>query len=122
VLVIGGGPVANAASLQWYANGVTQGGTGTWNTTNADWTANGTTFQAWNNGNLDDAVFGGTAGTVTLGVAITAHNLTFNTSGYVITGSTLILGGTTPTVSVTGTATIGSVVWPAPSLVDNILS
>ena len=41
---------ANAADLQWSANGVTPGGggTGTWNTTTPLW-FNGATFQTWNN-------------------------------------------------------------------------
>ncbi len=99
----------NAASLQWDANGAApgSGGSGTWNTTTALW-FNGSSFQNWNNATLDDAVFGGTAGTVTLGVPITAHNLTFNTSGYVLTNSALTLGGINPTVSVVsgGTAII----------------
>ena len=104
---------ANAADLQWGPDGVTPGGggTGTWNTTNPRW-FNGATFQTWSNAALDNAVFGGTAGTVTLGVAITAHNLTFNTSGYLVTGNTLTLGGVSPTIGVVsgGSATIGSIV------------
>src|SRR5271155_1889253 len=108
-----GGLAANAASLQWSADGVTPGGggTGTWNTTTALW-YNGTSFQTWSNAPVNDAVFSGTAGTVTLGVAITVENLTFNTSGYTITGNTLTLGGVTPTISVVagGTATIGSII------------
>jgi autotransporter-associated beta strand protein len=41
---------------------------------------------------------------------VTAHNLTFNTTGYILGGSTLTLNGSTPTISTaTGvTATIGS--------------
>ena len=83
-----------AASLQWDANGAAggSGGSGTWNTSALTW-FNGTTYQAWNNAVFDDAVFGGTAGTVTLGGAITVHNLSFATSGYTVTGSTLTLGG-----------------------------
>jgi fibronectin-binding autotransporter adhesin len=105
---------ANAADLQWSANGVTPGGggTGTWNTSAPALWFNGATFQTWNNAALDNAVFGGTAGTVTLGVAITAHNLTFNTSGYTVTGNTLTLGGVSPTIGVVsaGSAAIGSVI------------
>jgi hypothetical protein len=47
---------------------------------------NGTTFQTWDNAALDDAVYGGTAGTVTLGGVITVHNLNFTTTGYTLTG------------------------------------
>ena len=100
--------------MQWSPNGVTPGGggTGTWNATIPPPWFNGATFQTWNNAALDNAVFGGTAGTVTLGVAITAHNLTFNTSGYTVTGNTLTLGGVSPTIGVVsgGSATIGSVI------------
>jgi hypothetical protein len=47
-LAWGGG--ADAADLQWSADGVTPGGggTGTWNTTTPLW-FNGATFQNWNN-------------------------------------------------------------------------
>ena len=54
---------------------------------------NGVSHQSWNNAALDDAVFGGTAGTVSLGGAIVVHNLSFATTGYTITGGTLTLGG-----------------------------
>ena len=102
---------ATAGSLEWSADGVTpgSGGTGTWKTSTALW-FNGTTFQDWNNAALDDAVFGGTAGTVTLGTAITAHDLIFDVTGYSVTKRTLTLGGATPTIIVVtgGSATINS--------------
>ena len=102
---------ATAGSLEWSADGVTpgSGGTGTWKTSTALW-FNGITFQDWNNAALDDAVFGGTAGTVTLGTAITAHDLIFDVTGYSVTSRTLTLGGVTPTISVLtgGNATIDS--------------
>src|SRR5690606_10891062 len=63
---------------------------------------------------LDDAIFGGTAGTVTVGSPITVHNLTFNTAGYALTGGTLTLGGISPTITTNtnaaGVTTIGSVI------------
>jgi len=98
-----------AASLTWDltpgtvgpGDSLITGGTGTWDTTTGFWTVDGgVTDQAWNNANLDQAIFGGTAGTVTLGAAITANALTFNSSGYVITGNTLTLAGTTPTITI----------------------
>ncbi|MEX1180228.1 MAG: autotransporter-associated beta strand repeat-containing protein, partial [Cucumibacter sp.] len=99
--------------MQWDANGAAAGagGAGTWNTTTALW-FNGASFQAWSNPALDDAVFAGTAGTVTLGGAVTAHGLTFDTTGYVVTGNTLTLGGVSPTISVVsgGSATVSSIV------------
>src|SRR3984893_18291492 len=95
---------ANAADLQWSANGVTPGGggTGNWNTSAPALWFNGSTstFQTWNNATLDTPTFGGTAGTVTISAPVTAHNLTFNTSGYTVArtlANTLTLAGATST-------------------------
>ena len=98
------------ADIAGDGNGASAGGTGTWNTTLLNWDAGASPHVAWNNSNNDTAVFAGTAGTVTLGTGITAGGLTFNTNGYIITGSTLTLAGTsTPVVNVsTGTTTISS--------------
>ncbi len=113
VFCIGAAAGASSTALQWDNNGVlpVNGGTGAWNTTSAFW-FNGAAFQTWSNAALDDAVFGATAGTVTLAAPITAHNLSFDTTGYVVTGNTLTLGSASPAVSVVagGTATIGSTV------------
>jgi autotransporter-associated beta strand protein len=70
------------------------GGTGTWNTSLLNWDAGVSPHVAWNNANNDSAIFGGTAGTVTLGVPIGLTNITFaagslGTSQYTIAGSTL---------------------------------
>ncbi|MGK6353839.1 autotransporter-associated beta strand repeat-containing protein [Sphingomonas sp. DT-207] len=112
---------AQDANRNWDANSSTpgNGGTGTWDTSGLNWSPNtdgtsGPYDRPWENSPVDNAIFGGTAGTVTLGVPITAHNLTFNIAGYTLTGNTLTLSGTTtPTISVntavTGTATISSV-------------
>ncbi|WP_363799607.1 autotransporter-associated beta strand repeat-containing protein [Lysobacter firmicutimachus] len=106
-----------AADRYWDFNGtaVGTGGSGTWNLTSPFWSPNGDgvsgPFSAWNNAAIDNAFFGGTAGTVTLGVPITAHNLTFLTGGYTLTGSTLTLAGTTPTIAANaGTTTLSSVI------------
>ena len=108
---------ANAADLQWSANGVTPGGggTGNWNTSAPALWFNGSTFQTWNNATLDNAIFGGTAGTVTINAPVTAHNLTFNTSGYTVArtlANTLTLAGATPTISMASgiSATVSSVI------------
>src|SRR5437660_609188 len=58
---------------------------------------------------------GGTAGTVTINAPVTAHNLTFNTSGYTVArtlANTLTLAGATPTTSMASgiSATISSVI------------
>jgi len=95
----------SAADLYWDVNGSTAGfgGTGVWNLSNLFWGLNsdGTTgpYSAWNNLALDNAIFGGTAGTVTLAAPVTLHNLTFQTNGYTISGSTLTLGGLNPQIS-----------------------
>lgn len=85
-----------------------QGGNGTWNTSNTLWTTNaGATNVSWVNAGsapFNDAIFSGTAGTVTLGEAISLRNLSFtNLAGpYIITGSTLnFTGGTISTVAQT---------------------
>ncbi|MBN8460054.1 MAG: autotransporter-associated beta strand repeat-containing protein [Verrucomicrobia bacterium] len=110
---------ADAASLTWDGNAATapnpNGGTGTWDTnTTANWW-DGLTNVNWPAlGGLDnDAVFANTAGTVSLATGgVTANDLTFDTTGYVIQSNTLTLNGTTPTVTTaTGvTATINSIV------------
>ncbi|MBV2144988.1 autotransporter-associated beta strand repeat-containing protein [Falsochrobactrum sp. TDYN1] len=108
---------AAAADQYWDANQTSpgSGGTGTWNLTSSFWSPNADgvsgPYTAWNNAGLDIAIFGGTAGTVTLGSPITANGLAFNTNGYTLSGGTLTLGGVMPTVTVsTGTSTINSVI------------
>ena len=87
--VNGGNPAANA-----------NGGTGTWDTTITNWdtAATGGADTAWVNGN-NNAFFGGTGGTVTLGVPIAAQNLNFTATGYTLTGGTFTVGGVTPTIT-----------------------
>ena len=113
------GAPAWADDRWWDPNNTTLGlgGTGTWNTSGTFWSPNNDgvsgPYSAWNNAALDDAFFGGTAGTVTLGASITAHHLNFLANGYTITGSTLTLGGVDPTIAIGGTnitTTINSVI------------
>ncbi|MEQ1750931.1 MAG: hypothetical protein ABL974_15995, partial [Prosthecobacter sp.] len=100
----------NGANLSWDAvvTGSAGGGTGTWDDLTTNNWFNGANVQ-WNNTNFDTAVFGGAAGTVTLGMPITAGGLTFNTNGYLLTGSTLTLappsGVNSPLVAVNGLGT-----------------
>ena len=115
---------ARAAVLTWditpgtvgAGDSAITGGSGTWTTTPVfgSWTVDGGVNDiAWvNNAVPDSAVFGDAAGTVTLGAAITANALTFNSTGYIISGNTLTLAGTTPTVTVGSGlgATISSVI------------
>jgi len=73
------------------------GGTGAWNTTNTLWTTDaGATNVSWVNAGAapyNNATFGGTAGTVTLGEAINIRTLSLTdqtgSNRYTITGSTL---------------------------------
>jgi|GEM_PF-5684855 len=111
-------PLAPASVYTWDGNGTTtpnpNGGTGTWDVnTSLNW---------WNGANVvwpalggldDDALFANTAGTVSLAAGgVTANDLTFNTTGYLIQSNTLTLNGTTPTITTATSvsATITSVV------------
>jgi autotransporter-associated beta strand protein len=98
------------------------GGSGVWNLTSLQWDPTGLDAPlnnvAWPNLPTSIAVFGGTAGSVTIstGVGVTANGLTFNSSGYFVSSSTaadvILLAGTTPTISVTNaghTARINSI-------------
>ncbi len=112
--------LAWGANLYWDVNNtaIGIGGSGNWDTTSAFWNTTGNDvagpFTTWNNANLDNAIFNGTAGTVTLTVPITVGGLTFNVSGYTIAGTganTLTLGGATPTITVnSGSTAISSVI------------
>jgi autotransporter-associated beta strand protein len=109
------------SALAWDNDSATsgaQGGTGNWNTTDLSWnngTANNVAWPAVPTGD-DNAVFGATAGTVTIDAGgITAHNLTFETNGYTLGGGNLILDSSVsaPVIHVAATpltATISSVV------------
>ena len=80
------------------SKGASLGGTGTWaNNSGARWyNPNTGNDVVWNNANGDTAVFGGTAGTVTVSGQVSAAGMTFNTTSYVIQSGTLSLpaGGT----------------------------
>ena len=66
----------------------------------------------WSNTDSPVAVFAGSAGTVTLGTGITASGLTFNTTGYIVTGNTLTLAGGAGAITIGSgaTDTISSVI------------
>jgi fibronectin-binding autotransporter adhesin len=108
---------ASAANVTWdiapgtvgVGNGTVTGGLGTWNTANGNWTADaGANNIAWDNLNNDTAIFGGTAGAVTLGANVTVGGLTFNTNSYSVTpGGFGINFGTPGDINVsTGTTNI----------------
>src|SRR5215213_2071212 len=89
--------IALAADLNWGVGGA--GGAGTWdNGTNLNW-FNGANV-GWSAGNT--AVFGGSAGTVTVSGSIPGvQGMTFNTGSYLLSGTGFLnLSGTTPTITV----------------------
>src|SRR6185369_5902011 len=83
------------------------GGSGSWDTSASKW-FNGSSNAAWAANN--DAVFWGTAGTLTLAVPQSVNSLSFKSNGYTITGSTLTLSGSAINVDSGATATINSAV------------
>ena len=96
---------AHAATLTWditpgtvgAGDSAITGGAGTWDLTNGNWTVDGGVNNiAWTDG--DSAIFGGTAGIVTLGTPISVDTITFN-SGYTVTGGTLTLNTATPAIA-----------------------
>ncbi len=101
---------SSAANLYWDgltpAGGPT-GGNGNWNTSLTNWdTSLAGGDVAWNNANLDTAVFGSTVGTVALTEPMTVGGLTFYTTGYVITATspnTLTFGAGDNTVKLNST-------------------
>jgi autotransporter-associated beta strand protein len=107
---------AHAATLTWDASGANPAaptdGPGTWDTTLPNW-SNGGADVAWPNTTADVAVFGannGAAGAITVGT-VTANGITFNaaTSGaYALSGGTITLGGTSPTLTSNADASIAS--------------
>jgi autotransporter-associated beta strand protein len=96
------------------------GGGGTWDTTANNWTTNGgATNVAWVNGNNDTAVFGDAGGGVAVGTAITANGMIFDGTGYAVSGNTITLAGTTPTITANADAAVSSVLSGAAGLVKD---
>ena len=110
---------AHAATLSWDispgivgpGDSAITGGGGTWDLAAGNWSSDGGVNNvAWVNNVLpDSAVFGGAAGAITLGAAITANALTFDTAGYSISGNVLTLAGGTPSITTNADASIDSV-------------
>ncbi|MFD1198347.1 autotransporter-associated beta strand repeat-containing protein [Brucella gallinifaecis] len=109
---------ASGEALYWDANKSDPGtgGSGVWNLSNSFWSASSDgvsgPYASWDNAGLNTAVFGGVAGTVTVGGSVTAGGLDFETTGYSLTGGTITLAGGTPAISAARNtvATIGSVI------------
>jgi autotransporter-associated beta strand protein len=105
-----------AGPLYWDADGVTpvNGGSGNWSDfVPSNWAvdSSGSAYTAWHNANGDIAIFGGTAGTISIqnGTSVTAGGLEFDVSGYNIdaltSGSINLVGAATINV-VAGTAIV----------------
>lgn len=91
------------------------GGSGVWDTTSSNWN-NGTATWPSLGGN-NDAFFGGTPGAISVEGTIRADDLTFSSSGYVITNGTLQFD-VSPALTVSNgmTATIGSALSGTPGV------
>lgn len=91
----------SAANYTW------DGGSGVWNTSSVKW--NSSTV-AWPSSGTDNAaIFGGTAGTVTLSGSVAVNQMTFNTANYIIGtlgSSTLTLNGSAPRIITNQSASI----------------
>src|SRR6188472_3631774 len=94
-------PVPTLAALYWDADGsaagnntstgANLGGSGNWESA-GKWFDSVSSDVSWSS--PTDAVFTGSTGTVTLNSPQSATSLSFKTSGYTLTGSTLTLGPT----------------------------
>ena len=97
------GPATNSTTVE--------GGNGTWDATTSNWTqSTGTPNGLWAGG-TSTATFAGTAGTVTVSGTQSIGGLTFNTSGYTLSGGTLLGAAATNTLTAGAgiSATVGSV-------------
>lgn len=112
------------ANIGTNGDGASGGTAGNWNTTLTNWDqGSALAHVAWVNANNDTAVFGGTAGTVTITAPVTAGGLTFTTAGYTVAGTSpniLSLGGTTATITTSSLATSASTTLSTP--IDGTLS
>ena len=99
-------PVSTTRTLTWDGSDTgtagAQGGTGTWDTnTTANWW-NAAANEAWpaNGGTDDNAIFGGTAGTINIAPAgVAVRSITVNTAAYTISGGPIILNGQNPVIT-----------------------
>ena len=91
LLALASGVAPATDVLRWDPNrtpAAPSGGTGAWDASTPNW-SNGSVDVSWGSagGNAVTASFGGTAGTVTLGEALSAGGLAFTTSGYTLGGT-----------------------------------
>lgn len=112
-----GSGILNVGGSYWDANGSDAtgatnslgGGSGSWDGVSTDWWAGGSANTIWAANN--DAVFGGTPGTVTVNATESVSGLIFNTAGYTLTNtdgiSSLNLVGEYPAIQIpAGTTTV----------------
>ncbi|MCP2002244.1 UNVERIFIED_ORG: outer membrane autotransporter protein [Buttiauxella agrestis ATCC 33320] len=101
----------HASTVTWSPTGQGSGGSGTWDVIDSEW-FNGTVMLPWNNLAGDSALFGGTAGTITVTNPITVQDLLFNVNGYIINGGTLSTASGTMGINVGSgnTATVNSII------------
>jgi fibronectin-binding autotransporter adhesin len=94
-----------ATDYYWDANGATAGtgGTGTWGTANTwrDGSATGT-LGSWVDGNV--AIFGGTAGTTTVGANVAVTGMTLNSVNHSVVGTGKVNFGAGGTINFSATA------------------
>ncbi|MDQ0249520.1 autotransporter-associated beta strand protein [Sphingomonas kyeonggiensis] len=106
-------------------NGAVNGGSGTWDAGGRNWTDTGGTLNGPMQPVPSFAVFGGTAGTVTVDGHVLTTGMQFATTGYTVTGGTVALSGDRATIRVGDgsaagagfTATIGSALTGGAALV-----
>ena len=100
-IAVGLGWVGLTSGAQYFTDA---GGPLAWDTATANWSdaSGGPYGSVWGSG---DAVFEGTAGTVTVST-VSAASLTFNVAGYTLTNGTVTLSG--PTVAASANANISS--------------
>lgn len=97
-------------------DGASAGGAGAWNTALLNWDQGAAPHASWTNEHNDLAVFGGTAGAVSLATNITVGGLRFDTAGYTIRSNTLTFGADGSIVA-NADATISSVLGGSAAIV-----
>jgi autotransporter-associated beta strand protein len=114
-LTVSGGRDAAIETFALTVGGYTwNGGSGDWDTTSLNWNSGTAAWPAV--GGNNDAFFGGTPGIVTVQETIRVDDLTFGSSGYVITNGALRFD-VTPAITVSnGVATIASPLEGSPGL------
>jgi autotransporter-associated beta strand protein len=111
----GAPPLATGRMFLWdpgQTNSGTGGGGGTWDQSSTTWFSTSADAPWSTAGTNDTAVFGGTAGNVTVAATgVTVNDIIFKVPGYVIGGGTITAGGFQPTIDTTlGAATINSTI------------